>query len=226
MAAPGYGQIYMRPVGWVDKYNTDFEGVIEGAIVRRYPPSLDDGGWLQPAPVITKSEIALAAKTYRMLDTSGSGLKLAGRRFGSAALREEDDDTVVDLSIALEAALGDKQRSEMTHKLAMRAAAIAGLAGRDGRAVFVQVKRLYDWRSSIVHGDSQERARQKFLDASGGQDPVVEAYSLVRLVLTKLVEEPDLRSAATIDERLMAGVAEQDSKPAYTKRSGTAGSDS
>lgn len=62
-------------------------------------------------------------------------------------------DVVVDLGIALEAALAaGEERTEITNKLATRAAHLLGSDADSAETVFDHVRILYDLRSAVVHG--------------------------------------------------------------------------
>lgn len=82
-------------------------------------------------------------------------LRLALRRFCDAALRANNEDSVIDLMIAAEALfLSDIQddRGELGLRLAMRAALFVQLEGVEPRRINGFMKRAYGARSSIVHG--------------------------------------------------------------------------
>jgi hypothetical protein len=206
----GYAQTYMRPRGWAWDYTADLPPIVRGSLARRYPPAFDSYGWLKEAKVITSEEIADAGAMLSGLQDASRSLKLASRRFSGAALRADEDDAILDLCIALEAALGDSQRSEMTYKLGMRTAAIISISG-DGAGdhieVLKQVKRLYDWRSAVAHGDDQERARRRYIEVAGGADGVDSATEMLRTVISQLIRRSDLREPETIDRLLVQGVA-------------------
>jgi hypothetical protein len=205
-ATIGYAQIYIRPVGWAWDYKADLPPVIQGSFARRYPPTFDDYGWLRGPEIVTETEITGMSTTLLELEKAGDALRLASRRFSNAALRADEDDAVLDLCIALEAALGDRQRNEMTYKLSLRSAAVLGLdasEGYDAATILQRVKRLYDWRSAVVHGDDVSRARRKFVGEGDGATGLEVATSLVRAVLRKLVSHPELRSAEGIDTTVL-----------------------
>jgi len=204
----GYAQIVSRPIGWVWSYDADLPPIVAGAVARRYPPGFDDYGWLRTPVVVTGTEIHDTSETLLRLDAAEPQLKLASRRFSSATLRTEEEDAVLDLCIAIEAAVGDRQRTEMTYKLSVRAAALlasdAALGGWEG--VAQKIKRLYGWRSAIVHGEDVERQRTKF--AEGAEYPVTVAVLLVRGLLRRLLEAPELQRPERIDARLLGGAAD------------------
>jgi hypothetical protein len=180
--------------------------LFKGSVARRYPPGFDDYGWLRAPWTVTEAEMAASANTLVELQTCPKSLRLASRRLSSAALRVDEDDAVLDLCIALEAALGDQQRSEMTYKLGVRAAAVLGLEDPQQETpttILQRVKRLYDWRSAIVHGADAAKARLKFAGEDVQMGGLEIATSLVRRVLRQLVQHPALRKAHAIDSGLL-----------------------
>ena len=211
----GYAQIYMRPIGWAWHYAADLPPVIQGSISRRYPPGFDDYGWLRAPELVTEAEVNDAAMNLAELLAAGKSrqaadksFQLASRRFSSAALRTEEDDAILDLCIAIEAAVGDQDRSEMNYKLSLRTASILALAGErysDPTVIMQRVKRLYDWRSAIVHGGDVEKARRKFLGENDQANGLDVATALARHVLRQLVRRSDLRDAGAIDAKLLLG---------------------
>lgn len=203
----GYAQMYIRPNGWASEYKANLPPVIRGAYVRRYPSAFDDYGWLRAPHKIDRADIDELSSILQELHAAQRSLKLAARRFSGAALREEVEDAILDLCIALEAGLGDGQRTEMTYKLGMRASAVMAStrAIDEPGAVLRQVKRLYDWRSALAHGGDEQKARKRFNDAMGvGGEGVEAATGLVRTVLRQLVEAPELRDPLAIDAKLVA----------------------
>jgi hypothetical protein len=210
-AAPiGYAQIFMRPLGWAWHYLADLPPVIQGSASRRYPPNFDEYGWLEAAEVVGVEEVQQAAVALEYLHSAGKRQGLASRRFSSAALRDEEDDAILDLCISLEAALGDRQRSEMTYKLSLRSAAVLSLEDEpvvQPDETMRQVKRLYEWRSAIVHGDSVDKPRKKFVGDRDEAEALSIAFSLLRRVLMRLVLKPELGEAERIDSTILLGSA-------------------
>ena len=204
----GYAQIFMRPLDWIWHYSADLPPIIQGSIARRYPPAFDDYGWLQEAEVVSAEEIERAGIVLAYLRKAGKRQSLAARRFSSAALRSEEDDSILDLCIALEAALGDRQRGEMTYKLSLRSAAALSLEEEPATSpaeVMRKVKRLYDWRSAVVHGDDEEKPRRRFVGDDNSSEALPAAFSLLRRVLMQLVLKPELADAEKIDTAVLLG---------------------
>jgi hypothetical protein len=207
VAPLGYAQIFMRPLGWAWDYKADLAPIIQGSIARQYPPSFDDYGWLRKPQIVSEEEVSSASLALRHLRSANKRLRLASRRLSSAALRVAEEDAVLDLCIALEAALGDRQRSEMTYKLSMRAAALLA-ADRNKAAQWETVRRvkaLYGWRSAIVHGDEVVKAREKFVGGGDGAAALEVATALVREVLMALVRHPEVGDSGQIDALMLQG---------------------
>lgn len=205
-APVGHAQIFMRPLGWAWDYEADLAPIIQGSIARRYPPDFDDYGWLREPQVVSEEELSDASLALGQLKSASKRRRLASRRLSSAALRHEEDDAVLDLCIALEAALGDRQRSEMTYKLSMRSAAVLSLeegASAEQSEVLRQVKALYNWRSAIVHGDDVGKTKQKFVGERDEADALEIAASLLRDLLMTLVRHPELGDGEQIDTSIL-----------------------
>lgn len=212
----GYAQMCLRPVGWTSHYTADLPPMLEGTFLRRYPPHFDDYGWLRaPHDAIGEDALAEVGAAVEALESAERNLRLAARRLSGASLRDDEDDAIVDLCIGLEAALGDSTGTEMTYKLAIRAAAI--IAGEQPVSntsnVARQVKLLYDLRSKIVHGGDPSKARRKLVGAASGDDPVRVARSLLRPALHRLLQRPELRQAEDVDAWILGKLEHAGSPP-------------
>lgn len=150
----GFAQIYIRPRGWAHDWLAHLPPVVSGPVLRRYPPSFDNFSWLSEATTVEGDAAATVGEVLGDLAVAPGSLRVASRRLSDALLREREADAVVDLCIALEAVLGDRSTSEITHKLALRTAAVVARAGAsdDAGEVFRDVKQLYAYRSKVVHG--------------------------------------------------------------------------
>lgn len=113
---------------------------------------------------------------------------------------------MVDLCIALEAALGDQDPTEVTHKLALRTAAVTAQSGRSDETAgdtFSGVRRIYSYRSKVVHGGDPTKVRL-LPRSDGSKVPVADAAEqYVRIVLLELLRKPELRVPRRVDQRLI-----------------------
>jgi hypothetical protein len=206
----GYAHIFLKPVGWVSRYTGPLVDVIQGATVRRYPGQFDNWGWLvQGRPTTTNQQISEIGEVLGQLRSAPTHLRLAARRLSAAMLRDEEDDAVVDICIGLEAALGDATPAETTHKLALRTAAAIVASGKSSTAplvAFRRTKRLYEWRSKLVHGSSRsDRARDRLEQLGSGEPALGIALQLLRDGLRAVLARPELQSAQAIDENVILG---------------------
>jgi hypothetical protein len=201
----GWAQIFLRPLGWARDFTANLPPVASAGVARRYPPWWDDRGWLTERPAVSSAQLAEVIDLYARMESISAKMQLSLRRLDSAMLREDRDDAVVDILVGLEAALGDRSPTEMTHKLSMRVAALAALdANRVAALTFTQMKKIYSYRSAIVHGGN--RPASTLPEADGTEvDLLARATDLLREVLLVLLHEPRWREPAAIDSELLLG---------------------
>lgn len=156
-------------------------------------------------------ELEEVASIYRALESASDHIRLASRRLSAAMLRDDDVDTIVDLCIGLEAALGDRSStSEITHKLALRTAAILALeptVTSTASEIYRDVKDIYSYRSAVVHGGTDQDKKRNLRDSSGQRAshrcaPTV-AQDYLRQTLMVLSARPELGVDGAIDEKLI-----------------------
>jgi hypothetical protein len=121
----------------------------------------------------------------------GDQLGLSVGRFNLSYVRENDVDRLIDLVIALESCLVKGNKSEISYRLAMNAAAlISDIA--DPTSTFKIIKTAYDLRSATVHqgrlhfvADDVKAMKKAGFDLSGFVDAVEGA---TRHIIWRLVE--------------------------------------
>ncbi len=201
----GYAQLCLEPAdGWAFHFERDLPPVLQGPFVRRYPLRFDDFGWLHERSPVGAGQLRRVGEVMTALGKRPP-LALAGRRLTAAMLREEDDDRILDLLIGLEALLGDGEKTEMTHKLALRTAAVLADAGEPNpESVAANVKRLYAYRSAVAHG--QQGSTRKHQQLGEGDERVAAstlAALYLRRILLRLAERPDIGTGKEIDSKLI-----------------------
>jgi hypothetical protein len=141
-----------------------------------------------PALLALREEIAVARAAGRL-----RGLEVALRRFGLSYERERPEDRLIDLTIALESSLLADLDPELRYRIAVRGAALLSPARASGET-FRLLRAMYDVRSAIVHGGS-EQSDASVQEIIRSLSPAVppdrftdEAEELVRLVLKRYVE--------------------------------------
>lgn len=219
----GYAQLLVVPSGWARQCTATLTA-LEGVTTKRYPPNLYPVHpfYGNQFPYLSDSDFASVRSLFQMITAveesgskSGERLKLAIKRLNSCFLRENEEDAILDATIGLEILLSDGETQEVTHKLALRLAALSSLIPKyDGQAqdVFRNVKNsIYAYRSAVVHGD-QRRSRKKReikLDAGGPILAVKIATEYLGLAVQATALNPDLLEPANIDERLLLRARQQ-----------------
>jgi hypothetical protein len=135
---------------------------------------------------------------------------VAARRLNLAFLRSSEQDSIIDVAIGLETLLvPDGGQGEITHKLAMRLAAICKMQkfeSHEASEVFDICKKIYAFRSSVAHG-SQDVSKKRTITFSASKKPV-EAISLgialLRHVIMFLADSPDFLDTKKLDMTLFA----------------------
>jgi hypothetical protein len=143
--------------------------------------------------------------------TSGSRLRLAIKRLNSCYMREEEEDAILDATIGLEILLSDGDTQEVTHKLALRLAALSTLVlGYEYQAatIFRNVKRtIYPYRSAVVHGNESRASKTREIRTEAGEAiPAVKlAIEYLGMTIRAVAAHPEYLDLALIDEKLLLG---------------------
>ncbi len=112
------------------------------------------------ASAFAKLGVALDDADVRREGMVATSFDVALSRLNRSYRSGSQDEHVVDLATALEAALigSDKTKDEITLRLRTRAAALLATPEDPAEAVFDDVGRLYDLRSKLVHGGQIKEA--------------------------------------------------------------------
>jgi hypothetical protein len=220
----GYAQVFLRPIGWADRWKHALPPVVDVGVFRRYPAFFDNYGWLKKRPLVGADQLAAlpevfksASKVSSSASKADKATRLALRRLSLADLRDDADDKLVDACIGIEALLSD-DNIEVTHKIATRGA--AALATRvavpvDAQRAFSMFKAVYGRRSDIVHGTGKET--KAVFDLNGGKirTSVLASILLRELLLSRLTRDPSW-SIKDLDDELMLALNRDSSRQATT----------
>lgn len=207
----GYAQVIIHYRYTHSEYADHFPPDLLGVPVRRYPTGFDHWGWLNPVPTITADQAKLAAGLFtRLAGLPETGtLAIAARRINDCYLRDRQDDAILDAVIAFETLLSDDDHHELTHKLALRVAALLRLdvdPPKPPAEAFREIKRIYQYRSKLVHGKAREAekdVRKHFGGVANG--PLLAALGYLRVVMRLLLTNEQYRDPAEIDRQLLIG---------------------
>lgn len=208
----GYGHFVFRPQGWANGYVAGLPVLLPGPVTPRYPKRLERVT-LQPQSQVTSQEAErLRAHVVGSSDAKlPSHVRLAAGRLVSATRRDDTDDTVVDLCVALEALVGDKGPGETTYKVAMRTAALLADEWKPSFTRMV-VTRAYSYRSDVVHGRTPSRFATTDLNGTP-QSTLGLVEFVARQLLSRFLRDFSL-TAKVADERIIQSL--HDASPPQT----------
>ena len=200
----GYAQIIAKPKGWGDRWKAWIPHVYVVA-TRGYPDHLENYGWLQTPPKLSEPACIEVGRLFEKL-LELPRLKLATKRLNSAFLRRAEEDSILDLTIALESLLVSDSKGEITYRLAMRLAAVCNIEPFEDYSpdkIFWACKRIYDYRSAVVHGGRQID-KSRVIKMSEQKDiPAVQlGLSLLRHVVRFFCKHPQYIEHSSLDKYL------------------------
>ena len=206
----GYAQLLLRPDGWAHDYEAHLPPV-EGTSVRRYPIRFENHYWLtdQLPTLTTQQAIEIGSVFSKLQGSEDKRLSIATQRLNLCLLRETEEDSILDATIAMEALLSDDERQEMTHKLALRMAALLSLSKSGQQTpveVFRAIKQIYRYRSAVVHGSAKTTDKREIAISDKEKIPIVTlAINYLRMAISILIDNPQFLRASKIDEELILG---------------------
>jgi hypothetical protein len=204
----GFSQLLISPLNWATSYKADLPP-ITGTSARFYPAWFDNYYWLSESiPTLTQEEVKDVGILYKQLATNArSSLTLALRRVNQCYIRDDEEDLVIDATIGLEALLSDTEM-ELTHKLALRVAALSSLdegLKKKPQEVFDNIKAIYRYRSAIVHG-SHKASSKREITSEGKKIPVSSiALAYLRMVIRLLARHERFLDPDVVDRELLLG---------------------
>lgn len=204
----GYSQIVVRPIGWALRWTAGLPSV-STFTVREYPDRFDAHGWLHPpTPVDSVEAQAVVDLCEALAAVEENKLTFACNRLNRSYLRRDEADSILDLTIAMETLLADDTKSELAYRLAMRMGALAGsfsFGGYSPDTVFSLCKKVYDYRSSVVHGSrGSEKKRMIRENPQAKPIPAITiGLNLLRYTIKALATDPALLEVREVDRLLL-----------------------
>jgi len=205
----GYAQVLIYPHDWVDSYKLDLP-CITGTSVKKYPNWFDNFYWNAENLPSISIEQANEIKNIcsKILTASDNKLKIACKRLRYSYFRDNEEDSILDILIALEALLCDGDKGEITHKLSMRIARLLGTFTDDYEsiAVFESMKKIYAFRSAVVHGSSAIESKReiKIPDIHTPIRTISLASDYLRATLKVMIDNPLYLNPKEIDKLMIA----------------------
>jgi hypothetical protein len=206
----GYAQVYAVAKGWGAHCTANLP-YVQGVTVRSYPAYFEDYYWnTEEVPVISKRALSDVKRVFNeIISAKENSIGLAVKRLNRCLVRDDEEDSVLDATIALEALLSDDGNQEMTHKLAMRVGALVKFekdTQKNPAQVFREIKSIYGYRSAIVHG-SKDVSKKRIIKIEDGKNTDAHrlAIDYLKIVLRILLEHERFRNPKAIDEELLLG---------------------
>jgi len=203
----GYAQIIARPLNnWINNHcQGDLMG-FAGAKAEEYPISFKEHYWLKSHNRINTLTGNKIKDLFSLLGDN-SPLNLAIGRLNRSALRNNEEDTILDAIIGLELLLTDNDKSELTYKISSRMAAISTLYDNfpfSPNDVRGYVTALYKYRSDIVHSRKvKPAARTIQLSESVTIETIELAIDYLKYAIEILAKNPEYLESKKIDELIM-----------------------
>ncbi len=204
----GYAQVIVYPRNWVESYKMDLP-YITGTSVKRYPNWFDDFYWnVEELPSVNIEQIEDIKEVYlNFISNQNNKIKIASKRLRYSYLRDNEEDSILDILIALETLLCDGDRGEITHKLSLRIAKLLDLFTEeyDPVVVFDSMKKIYAYRSAVVHGSSTLNSKReiKLPNIAKPISTISLANDYLRSTLKILTKNPKYLDPKEIDKLLI-----------------------
>lgn len=206
----GYAQIFSLARQWQSHAKANLP-YTTGVSVRAYPAVLEDYYWnIEELPKLTENEASNVGSVFNKLcEVTENSIELSVKRLNQCLVRDNEEDSVLDATIALEALLAGDGNQGITHKLAMRVAGLAKISDNFSTTpnqAFKDIKSIYDYRSAIVHGSKKiDKKRVVKIDETKSITTHSLAVDYLRIVIKTLLELPKYRKVELIDSQLLLG---------------------
>lgn len=204
----GFAQVLVYPLKWVDRFNMDLPR-IKGISLKKYPNYFDNFYWnTKDLPEISKSDLENTSEIYlNLLANENNKIKISDKRLRYSYLRDNEEDSILDIIIALETLLSDNNKGELTYKLSMRIAKLLNFHNEkyDSIETFGIMKKIYDYRSAVVHGSSKVNSKKEIKIEKDKRSikTISIANDYLREVLKILILNPKYLDPKEIDKLIL-----------------------
>lgn len=201
--AIGYEQIFCIPNGWVHDTIADVKAIY-GAKAHFVNPHFLQYDWMAlPVSFVTEEQCKEIVDHYSSYCVVEKKLKFALMRFNRCMLRDEIDDMTTDACIGLESLLAGGAHSEITNAIASRIPFVFAntqLINYQVSECRKYMKKIYNLRSRIVHGDE---LKDKDIYITKDDDKIYIpqiAVDFLRVTLSFMIKNPMYQKVEKIDE--------------------------
>lgn len=210
-----YHQFFAHSESCIIGRYVDIESVKTVYIEDELPDILTNYGWLRIPRLIEVVELEDAKMLFKSIESSNNlKLEFATRKLISSSLRKKSEDTLLDLTMGLESILSNDSKSEITYRLSLRGGFICKLFQMDDftpSQVRDALKKIYDYRSAIVHGAKESEKSQKSIIKLNEQsfDCNYIALKILRHCLKFLIDNPKYLDLRRLEDEILNNEAKE-----------------
>jgi len=206
-----YYQIFASSENCVLSRYAELEGISTCRYVKnKFNENLLDRGWLEVPYKIKINELENVKKMLEMLSQANYlELEFAIKKLIDGSLRNREEDAIIDATVGLESLLTDKKsKSEINYKLSIRGGFITKLSpffDLKPSEIRDALKRIYSYRSIIVHGGKEKDRLNKRSLKLRDKDYLckVIAFQILRHCLKFFIENPKFKELNKLDEEIL-----------------------
>jgi hypothetical protein len=203
----GFAQILVYPHNWSDFFKMDLPR-LKGISLKKYPNYFDNFYWNKESlPQITESDLKEIALVYNdLLKNENNKIQISNRRLRYSYLRDNEEDSILDIIIALETLLSDNEKSELTYKLSIRISKLLSHFNENYNSVeiFSFMKKIYDYRSAVVHGSNKIESKKEIkINNTQPIKTISLANEYLREVIKILIQYPIYLDPKEIDNLVL-----------------------
>lgn len=210
----GYSQIIAKPINWASSYSADLLPLAI-ATTKAYPDYFENFYW-NYLPNKFSSEIFGDEQIQKYLTPIQRNVQVAIDRLNNAFLRRHIDDSILDITIALEAIfIESNENTEVTHKLSSRAAILCKLFPIESLTpyqVFKACKKIYRFRSAIVHSKEKkelDKSRNLKSDILPDITSVEAGLNILSHSINILLANPQFLNVEELDKNIFDEIAKE-----------------
>lgn len=200
----GYSQIITTPTNSIRYFHAD---LLDMSVIteRKYPEKFENFGWRNKIKTIYLNELEKFNSIFEKL--SNVNYNFAIKKLNSASIRKSEEDTILDITSALESLLTSDSKTEITYRLSIRAAQVCKMSKfkeLSAKQVFKLCKDLYNYRSAVIHGDTKraEKAKTISIQNSDEIEIIGIAFDLLKHIL-KTILENEINDVREIDDAML-----------------------
>jgi len=197
----GFCQILSIPKGWSFRDKADIPEIFV-ASERNYPEKFENYGWNENKPLVAKNELENFSNFFSKLNNQQFELPI--KRLNAALIRKNDEDSIIDITIALESLLTNDSTSEISYRLSVRVTQLCKLSkfkDFDSNEIFELCKKIYNYRSAVVHGDIKRIEKTRNINSAKTKEiKIIELSAELLRHLIKVMIENNIQNNKDIDK--------------------------